>query len=68
MYIRNVVSGAWDKLPAFVSCLEEYEGALIAGDSIRNGDYVEVFTIEGGADYVDSGITKDLRPLSRMSL
>jgi len=114
MYVRNVVSGAWDKLNYYASCLAEYQGTLVAGDSISNniytlfsgfdedgdtienywtssdlelgtpnlktcrrmvmdgliqpdqslkvsisydgGPYVEMFTIEGDADYVDTGV------------
>ena len=32
MYVRNVYSGAWDKLDYRASCLAIYNGALIAGD------------------------------------
>jgi hypothetical protein len=39
MYIRNVVSEAWDKLSASVCCLEEYEETLIAGDLIGNNGF-----------------------------
>lgn len=114
MYIHNVVSDAWDKVDYYASCLAEYNGALISGDSISNnlftlfsgydddgeiipnywtstdlnqdtdhlkvcnfmeidgliqkeqsydvslafdgGSFSKVFTIEGDADYVDSGI------------
>ena len=50
MYVRNVVSGAWDKLEYFVSCLGEYEGTLIAGDSIGKN----VFNLFSGFDDDDS--------------
>lgn len=36
MLVRNVVSGAWDRLDYYASCLTEYNGQLIAGDSITN--------------------------------
>lgn len=45
-FIRNVVSGAWDKLNYYVSCLVEYNGALIAGDSVSNN----VYTLFSGFD------------------
>lgn len=40
MWVRNVYSEAWDKLDYFVSRLVEYEGSLLAGDSISNNVYV----------------------------
>lgn len=46
MYVRNVVSGAWDKLNYYASCLSEYGGTLIAGDSITNN----VYTLFSGFD------------------
>lgn len=39
MFIRNRVSGAWDKLDYYASCLTEYNGTLLAGDSISNNLY-----------------------------
>jgi hypothetical protein len=114
MLVRNVVSGAWDKLNYYASCLGELNGTLVAGDSVTNnvytlfsgfdedgdvienywtssdlnlgtdnlkncrrmvvdgliqpdqnievylsydgGQFTKVYTIEGDADYVDSGI------------
>lgn len=114
MYVRNVYSGAWDRLDYRVSCLDVMNGSLLGGDPISSnvfvlfsgfdddespisnhwqdgqmnlgtdrlkvahhmrvtgliqpdqeikvslvlddGTPVEVFTIEGDADYVDSGI------------
>lgn len=46
MYVRNVVSSAWDKLTNYASCLGVYEGTLIAGDPISNN----VFTLFSGFD------------------
>jgi hypothetical protein len=46
MLVRNVLSGAWDKLDYYASCLSEYQGSLIAGDSISNN----VFTLFSGFD------------------
>lgn len=39
MYVRNVLSGAWDKLNYYASCLAEYNGTLIAGDPVTNNTY-----------------------------
>ncbi len=39
MFVRNVVSGNWDILDYYASCLAEYNGTLIAGDSISNNLY-----------------------------
>lgn len=46
MFVRNVMSGVWDVLDYYASCLMEYEGTLIAGDSISNN----VFTLFSGFD------------------
>lgn len=46
MYARNVISGAWDKLDYYGSCLADYGGSLLAGDSISNN----VFTLFSGYD------------------
>ncbi len=36
MWVHNVVSDAWDRLNYFASKLAQYEGTLIAGDSVSN--------------------------------
>lgn len=36
MFIHNVVSDTWDKLDYYASVLAEYNGSLIAGDSMTN--------------------------------
>jgi len=46
MYIRNVISGAWDRLDYYASCLAEYGGSLLGGDSISNN----VYTLFSGFD------------------
>lgn len=46
MYVRNVISKAWDKLNYYASCLGEYEGTLVAGDSVSNN----VYTLFSGFD------------------
>ena len=46
MFVRNVVSGAWDKLDYYASVLGEYNGTLLAGDSISNN----VYTLFSGFD------------------
>lgn len=46
MYIRNVVSKVWDRLNYYASCLAEYEGTLVAGDSVTNN----VYTLFSGFD------------------
>lgn len=118
MFVRNVISGAWDKLNYYASCLAELDGTLVAGDSITNnvytlfsgfdedgdvienywtgsdlnlgsdnlkncrrmvvdgliqqdqqlkvslsydgGDFSEVFTIDGSATYVDTGVNTSI--------
>jgi hypothetical protein len=37
--VRNVVSGAWDRLEVFASRLDEYEGTLVFGDFLSNNIY-----------------------------
>lgn len=45
-FIRNVLSKAWDLLDYYISCPAEYNGTLIAGDSLSNN----VFTLFSGWD------------------
>ncbi len=51
MYLRNVYSKAWDKVGYRATCLADYVGSLIAGDSLSNN----VFTLFSGFD--DDGDT-----------
>lgn len=46
MWIRNVVSGAWDRLNYYASCLATFQGTLLAGDSVTNN----VYTLFSGYD------------------
>lgn len=46
MFVRNVLSKAWDRLDYYASCLAEFQGTLIGGDSISNN----VFTLFSGFD------------------
>lgn len=39
MFVHNVVSNAWDVLDYYASCLDEFNGTLIAGDSVSNNLY-----------------------------
>lgn len=57
MYIRHVYSKAWDKLDYRVSCLAEYNGTLVAGDSISDN----VFTLLSGFDDDESPIANHWR-------
>lgn len=63
MLIRNVVSGAWDKLNYYASCLAELNGTLIAGDSISNNAY----TLFSGFDE-DGDVIKNYWTSSRLNL
>jgi hypothetical protein len=45
-FVRNVLSKAWDLLDYYISCPAEYNGTLIAGDSISNN----VLTLFSGWD------------------
>jgi len=46
MWIHNVVAETWDKLDYYASCLVEYNGTLVAGDSISNN----IYTLFSGFD------------------
>lgn len=46
MYVRNVVSGAWDRLDVFASCFAEHGGTLVFGDFLSNN----IFTLFSGFD------------------
>jgi hypothetical protein len=52
MFVRNIYSGAWDKLDYGASCLAEYDGSLIAGSPIANN----VMTLFSGFDDDESSI------------
>jgi hypothetical protein len=52
MLAHNVFSGAWDLLDYRASCLDIFDGALIAGDAISNN----VFTLFSGFDDDGSAI------------
>lgn len=45
-FVRNIFSGAWDKLDYAFTCLAEYGGALIGGDSLSPN----VYTLFSGFD------------------
>lgn len=63
MFIRNVLSNTWDKLDYYASRLGEYNGTLIAGDSISNN----VFTLFSGYDD-DGDIIKNYWTNGEMNL
>lgn len=46
MFVHNVVADSWDILDYYASSLEEYNGTLIAGDSVSNN----VYTLFSGFD------------------
>lgn len=68
MFVRNVVSGAWDKLNYYASCLATYQGTLIAGDSVsdnvytlfsgydEDGDVIENYWTSGDLDLKYAGL------------
>ena len=53
-WVRNVVSGQWDKLNYYVSCLAEYKGMLIAGDSISRNVYVLFSGFDEDGDVIEN--------------
>lgn len=54
MYVRNVVSKAWDRHTAFASCLTEYNGTLVAGDSITNNAYTLFSGFDEDGDVIEN--------------
>lgn len=46
MFVRNIVSKVWDLFNYYGSCFAEYNGTLIAGDSVSNN----VYTLFSGYD------------------
>lgn len=46
MLIRNTINGAWDRLNYYGSVLAEYNGTLIAGDSVTDN----IYTLFSGYD------------------
>lgn len=63
MFVHNVVSDAWDRLDYFVSCLAEYNGTLVAGDSVSNN----VYTLFSGYDE-DGDIIRNYWTSSNLNL
>jgi hypothetical protein len=53
-FIRNVVSKQWDRLNYYVSCLSEYNGMLIAGDSITNNAYILFSGFDENGDVINN--------------
>jgi len=45
-FVRNIYSGLWNKLDYRITCLDEYYGSLLAGDSISPN----VYTLFSGFD------------------
>lgn len=54
MYVRNVVSNAWDKLNYYASCLTTYNGTLVAGDSISNNIYTLFSGFDEDGDIIEN--------------
>lgn len=46
MLVRNIFSGQWDLVDYAVSCLDEFNGMLISGDSLSNN----IYTLFSGTD------------------
>lgn len=52
MWIQNTLSGAWDKLDYYASCLAEYNGGLIAGNSISNNVHTLFSAYDDSGDII----------------
>lgn len=53
-FVYNTVSKTWDRLNYYVSRLAEYNGALIAGDSISNNIYVLFSGLDEDGDVIEN--------------
>lgn len=54
MYVRNVVSDAWDRLNYYASCLDTFNGTLLAGDSISNNAYTLFSGFDEDGDVIEN--------------
>lgn len=54
MFVRNVVSGVWDVVNYYVSCLEEFNGTLVGGDSISNNAYTLFSGFDEDGDIIEN--------------
>ncbi len=54
MWVHNVVSDAWDRLNYYASCLGEYQGTLLAGDSISDNVYTLFSGFDEDGDVVEN--------------
>lgn len=54
MFVHNTVSNTWDKLNYYANCLVEYEGTLLAGDSISNNVYVLFSGFDEDGDIIEN--------------
>lgn len=63
MWVRNVISKAWDKLDYYANCLAELQGTLVAGDSVTDN----IYTLFSGFDE-DGGIINNYWTSSDLNL
>lgn len=56
-WVFNTVSKQWDKLNYYISCLAEYNGMLIAGDSISRNAYVLFSGFDEDGDVIENNWT-----------
>lgn len=54
MWVRNVVSGAWDRLNYYASVLAEFQGTLISGDSVSNNPYTLFSGFDEDGDVIEN--------------
>lgn len=54
MFVRNVISKAWDRLNYYASCLTELDGTLVAGDSISNNAYTLFSGYDEDGDIIEN--------------
>jgi len=54
MYVRNFKNGFWDRLEYRVSVLAQWQGALLAGDSLSNNLYVLFSGYDDDGEVIDN--------------
>lgn len=54
MLVRNTIIGAWDLLNYYASCFADYNGTLLAGDSISNNVNTLFSGYDEGGDVIEN--------------
>lgn len=68
MWVRNVISGAWDKLNYYASVLGDLNGTLVAGDSVSNNVYTLFSGFDEAGDVIENYWTSGEMNLGSLNL